>query len=155
MSKKFLQLTWIFMLIFVLGGMKGGVFVSSCHPRGASIGTVHPFRHKKRRQFQGAALSAKEAKLRQLLLQGLQSGHRLGVVGGVTDVFLGETSEIFKQGKGAEARSTVCDVEKKHTCRIFVFFLFPRSASQVCARKRGTKRPNNFHEITGESHCSA
>ena len=126
--------------------------MSSCHPRGASI-FGDPFRHKKRHQVQGAALSAKEAKLRQLLLQGLQSGHSLGVVGGV-DVFWGETSEIFKHGKGAEARLTVCDVGK-NTLVEFLFFLFPRSATQVCARKRGTKRPNNFHEITGESHCSA
>ena len=118
--------------------------MSSCHPRGASIGTVHPFRHKKRRQFQGAALSAKEAKLRQLLLQGLQSGHRLGVVGGVTDVFLGETSEIFKQGKGAEARSTVCDVEKKTHLSNFCFFSLPPLCLSGVCQEKGHKKAQQF-----------
>ena len=115
--------------------------MSSYHPRGASIGTVHPFRHKTRRQFQGAALSAKEAKLRQLLLQGLQSGHRLGVVGGVTDVFLGETSEIFKQGKGAEARSTVCDVEKNTLVEFLFFFSSPALPLRCVPGKGAQKGP--------------
>lgn len=119
------------------GGMKGGVFVSSCHPRGASIfGASVP--SQKRHQFQGAALSAKEAKLRQLLLQGLQSGHSLGVVGGVTDVFWGETSEIFKQGKGAEARLTVCNVEKK--TNLSIFFLLSPALPLRCVPGKGAQK---------------
>ena len=53
---------------------------------------------------------------------------------------------VFKHGKYI---STVSDTEKKTLADFF--FALPK----VCSRKRGTKRPKKFHELTGESRCSA